>query len=216
MNILKTTLSGVTIIEPDIFEDSRGYFFETWQKQRYAEQGMPKNFVQDNVSSSSQGVLRGLHFQNPKGQGKLVQVLSGKVFDVAVDIRWGSPEFGQWVGIELSEDNKKQFYVPPGYAHGFCVLSKTATFLYKCTEYYNASSEASIRWDDPDLAIDWPIKQPEISEKDRSARFLKEFTEFELPHFTASFPSQPHKKEAAQCIIPQHAHHLTEGPANTP
>lgn len=183
MKILNTKLSGVKIIEPNIYRDSRGYFFETWQKRRYAGHGIPENFVQDNVSSSSQGVLRGLHFQNPRGQGKLVQVLAGKVFDVAVDIQWRSPTFGEWVGIELSEENNKQFYVPPGYAHGFCVLSKTATFLYKCTEYYDSDSEASIRWDDPNLAIDWPIKQPEISVKDRSARLLKDFSEFELPHF---------------------------------
>ncbi len=136
MHVIDTPLPGVRIIEPKVFGDSRGFFMETWQQARYAEAGLPERFVQDNLSYSQRGVLRGLHFQNPNGQGKLVYVLQGEVFDVAVDVRLGSPTFGQSVSVLLSADNKRQFYVPPGFAHGFCVTSETALFTYKCTELY--------------------------------------------------------------------------------
>lgn len=174
MKLLETTLPGVLLIEPDVFGDSRGYFMETWNRQRYAEAGLDLNFVQDNVSFSAYGVLRGLHFQNPNSQGKLVQVLMGEVFDVAVDIRVGSPTFGKWVGVTISDKNKRQFYIPEGFAHGFCVTSETALFTYKCTDFYNPSAEGGIRWDDPEIGIDWPNRNPSLSEKDKKYPFLKD------------------------------------------
>jgi dTDP-4-dehydrorhamnose 3,5-epimerase len=166
MNVIKTRIPGVLIIEPRIFNDSRGYFFESWQQTRYREAGLPAEFVQDNVSASKYGVLRGLHLQQPNAQGKLVYVLRGSVFDVAVDVRLGSRTYGQWTSVELSADNRRQFYVPPGLAHGFCVTSDEALFTYKCTDSYNAGAEMTIAWNDPELAIDWPVTQPELSAKD--------------------------------------------------
>jgi dTDP-4-dehydrorhamnose 3,5-epimerase len=142
---------------------------ETWSRKRYQEMGIDVDFVQDNLSFSKRGVLRGLHMQNPQPQGKLVYVLQGEVFDVAVDVRRGSPTFGRWHGITLSDENKRQFWVPPGFAHGFCVTSETALFSYKCTELYAPQHEMSIRWDDPTLAIDWPVTAPQVAEKDRLA-----------------------------------------------
>lgn len=174
MNVIETKLQGVVIIEPKVFGDNRGFFMETWNKEKYEQAGLPYNFVQDNLSFSTKGVLRGLHFQNPNPQGKLVYVLQGKVFDVAVDIRVGSPTFGQWEGVTLSSENKKQFYVPEGFAHGFCVLSDTALFAYKCTDKYNHQAESGIMWNDPDIAIDWPIEEPILSEKDKKNKCLKE------------------------------------------
>ena len=174
MQILPTKLPGAVIIEPDVFGDARGYFLETWNRQRYAVAGLDVDFVQDNLSFSKCGTLRGLHFQNPHAQGKLVSVLIGEVYDVAVDIRHGSPTFGQWVGVILSETNKRQFYVPPGFAHGFCVTSETALFAYKCTESYRATVEVGILWNDPDLGIDWPVVDPIVSERDGKATRLRE------------------------------------------
>ncbi len=174
MKLIDTPLAGLLIIEPKVFGDDRGFFLEIWSRQRYQEMGIKADFVQDNLSFSRRGVLRGLHFQNPKPQGKLVYVLQGEVFDVAVDIRQDSPTFGQWYGTVLSADNKRQFWVPPGFAHGFCVTSETALFAYKCTELYAPQHEQSIRWDDPTLAIDWPLISPQVSEKDRLAPLLSE------------------------------------------
>lgn len=183
MKVTRSRLSGVLTIEPQVFDDQRGYFMENWQAERYRAAGIREQFVQSNVSKSAKGVLRGLHFQNPHAQGKLVSVLAGEVFDVAVDIRRGSPTFGQHESIILSEDNHQQFYVPPGFAHGFCVLSESATFCYMCTDYYHAECDASLKWDDPALAIDWPIDSPSLSEKDAKALTLKEFDRDKLPVF---------------------------------
>jgi len=188
MNVIETKLAGVVIIEPKVFGDRRGFFMETWNQARYAEAGLPVKFVQDNLSYSTKGVLRGLHYQKPGSQGKLVYVLQGEVFDVAVDIRVGSPTFGQWVGVTLSSENKRQFYVPEGFAHGFCVTSDTALFAYKCTDFYNPEAEGGIIWNDPDIAIQWPISQPILSQKDmkharlRDIRAEKLFQYGEYPH----------------------------------
>ena len=175
MKVLQTAIPGVVIFEPKVFGDARGFFLETYNAARYAEAGVPGPFVQDNLSRSVKGTLRGLHFQNaPHAQGKLVQCLAGAVWDVAVDIRKGSPTFGKWVGVELSADNRRQFWVPPGFAHGFCVLSESADFAYKCTALYAPASEGSVRWDDPQLGISWPVKQPLLSAKDAAAPLLKD------------------------------------------
>lgn len=146
---------------------------ETWNRQRYLEAGLKLDFVQDNISLSRKGTLRGLHFQNPNGQGKLLQVLSGEVFDVAVDVRRDSPTFGRWHGLNLSSENKLQFYIPPGFAHGFAVLSETALFHYKCTDFYSPADEATLLWNDPDVGIKWPIAEPLLSEKDKKGLPLK-------------------------------------------
>ena len=170
MNVIKTKLDGCVIIEPKVFGDERGFFLETFQAERYtSEAGITLPFVQDNHSRSSKSVLRGLHFQKTKPQGKLVRVVRGQVYDVAVDIRKGSPTYGQWEGVILSEENKTQLWVPPGFAHGFVVLSDTADFEYKCTDYYDPSDEGSILWNDSDLDIPWPIDNPILSNKDASA-----------------------------------------------
>ena len=173
MKVRETKLKDCVIIEPEVFGDERGFFLETFQAERYtAQAGITLPFVQDNHSRSSKGVLRGLHFQKTKPQGKLVRVVKGEVYDVAVDIRKGSPTFGQWEAVFLSEENKTQFWVPPGFAHGFVVLSDTADFEYKCTDYYDPSDEGSILWSDPDLDIPWPIANPVLSAKDESAKRL--------------------------------------------
>ena len=173
MKISHSKLKGCVIIEPSVFGDERGFFLETFQAVRYEkEAGIDHSFVQDNHSRSAKGVLRGLHFQKTKPQGKLVRVVCGEVYDVAVDIRKGSATFGEWESVILSEGNKKQFWVPPGFAHGFVVLSDTADLEYKCTEYYDPSDEASILWSDPDLDIPWPITNPVLSKKDESAKRL--------------------------------------------
>jgi|TARA_B110000014_G_C19867565_1_gene449240 dTDP-4-dehydrorhamnose 3,5-epimerase len=173
VNIVQTSLQGCLIIEPKVFGDKRGFFLETFHTSRYAElAGISLSFVQDNYSRSSKKVLRGLHFQKTKLQGKLVSVVRGEVYDVAVDIRKGSSTFGQWVGVILSEENKKQLWVPPGFAHGFVVLSEVADFQYKCTDYYDPSDEGSILWNDPDLAISWPVENPILSDKDINANKL--------------------------------------------
>ena len=173
MNIVQTSLQDCVIIEPKVFGDERGFFLETFHTSRYADlAGISLPFVQDNYSRSAKGVLRGLHFQKTKLQGKLVSVVRGEVYDVAVDIRKGSSTFGQWVGVILSEENKKQLWVPPGFAHGFVVLSEIADFEYKCTDYYDPSDEGSILWNDPDLAISWPVENPILSDKDINANKL--------------------------------------------
>ena len=169
MNVVTTDIPGVLIFEPRVFGDARGFFLETYSAARYAEAGVPGPFVQDNLSRSVKGTLRGLHFQEPQPQGKLVQCLAGSVWDVAVDVRKGSPTFGKWVGVELSAENRRQLWVPEGFAHGFCVLSETADFFYKCTALYAPQNERSIAWDDPALGIPWPVKEPRLSPKDAAA-----------------------------------------------
>lgn len=173
MKVIKTKLHDCVIIEPKVFGDERGFFLETFQAERYAElAGIKLPFVQDNHSRSTKAVLRGLHYQKTKPQGKLVRVVSGVVYDVAVDIRQGSSTFGQWEGVILSGENKKQFWVPAGFAHGFAVLSEIADFEYKCTDYYDPLDEGCILWSDPDLNISWPTDNPNLSEKDANAENL--------------------------------------------
>jgi dTDP-4-dehydrorhamnose 3,5-epimerase len=181
LNLIPTNLEGVLIIEPGSFGDQRGYFMEIYQKQRYQAAGIGVEFVQDNISFSRQNTLRGLHFQHPRGQAKLVQVLTGKIFDVAVDIRRDSPTFGQWTGAVLSEDNHRQLFVPQGCAHGFCVLSETAHFQYKCSDYYSPQDEGGILWNDPVIGIQWPIKQPLLSDRDQRFPLLRHIPVDRLP-----------------------------------
>ncbi len=183
MKVTETKLSGVLILEPKVFQDDRGYFLETWNKVRYEEAGVPGNFVQDNISFSQKGILRGLHFQYPQSQGKLIQVLSGEVIDVVVDIRVGSPTYGKWIGEVISESNHRQMYIPPGFAHGYCVTSKTAHFSYKCTDFYNPTTEHGIIWNDPDIGIEWPVEQPVLSPKDMRYPRLKDLRPENLPQF---------------------------------
>ena len=181
MNVIDTELPGVKIVEPKVFGDERGFFMESWNRERYVENGLPGDFVQDNLSFSRKGVLRGLHFQKPHAQGKLVYVLQGEVFDVALDIRLGSPTFGRSVGVILSAENRCQLWVPPGLAHGFCVVSDTALFAYKVTDRYSPETEWTIAWDDPDLGIDWPLDgAPELSGKDREGVRLRDLPEDRL------------------------------------
>jgi len=175
MDVLETTLPGVLILEPKVYGDARGFFMESYNRRRFAELGLPTEFVQDNHSRSARHVLRGLHYQIRQPQGKLVRVVRGAVFDVAVDLRRASPRFGRWVGVELSEDNRRMLWIPPGFAHGFLVLSETADFLYKTTDYYAPAYERCIRWDDPDIGIAWPLAgEPVLSTKDREGRLLRE------------------------------------------
>lgn len=181
MNIIETNLPGTLVIEPGVFPDPRGYFLETYNQKRYQEHGINNEFVQDNLSYSINSTLRGLHYQYPHSQAKLVQVVVGEVFDVAVDIRKGSPSFGKWSGIRLSAENKKQFFIPKGFAHGFCVLSDHAIFSYKCDNFYAPDCEQGILWSDPFLGIDWPVNEPVISEKDKNYPLLKDIPEDNLP-----------------------------------
>ena len=177
LKIINTEIADVKIIEPAVFGDERGFFMESWNQAAFAEHGLPTEFVQDNQSRSTQGILRGLHYQTQHTQGKLVRVTAGVVFDVAVDLRKSSATFGKWVGVELSESNHRIFWVPEGFAHGFFVLSDYADFLYKCTDRYSAKHEQSIRWDDPTLAIDWPLidgSEPVLSEKDADGLLFSE------------------------------------------
>lgn len=180
MDIIETEIPDLKIIQPKIFGDARGYFLETYSARRYIEAGIPTQFVQDNLSYSSRGILRGLHFQNPGAQGKLVSVISGEVFDVAVDMRYGSPTFGKWVGVKLNGESKRQFWVPAGFAHGFVVLSDTALFSYKCDAYYRPDSEHSLLWNDPDIGISWPYECPKLSTKDESGKRLRDFRREDL------------------------------------
>lgn len=176
MNVITTDLPGVLIIEPKVFGDDRGFFYESFNAKAFKEKtGVSTTFVQDNHSRSQKGVLRGLHYQLENTQGKLVRVTHGEVLDVAVDVRRSSPHFGQWVGIRLSADNRRQLWIPEGFAHGFSVLSDSAEFLYKTTDYYNPAAERCIRWDDPDLAIDWQLSEaPQLSAKDQLGKSLKD------------------------------------------
>ncbi|HZS12032.1 MAG TPA: dTDP-4-dehydrorhamnose 3,5-epimerase [Nitrospirales bacterium] len=181
MRITPTALPDVLLIEPDVWTDPRGYFFESYHQSRYEEHGIHARFVQDNFSRSLRGTLRGLHYQLMRPQGKLVTVMEGVVFDVAVDIRRSSPTFGRWVGVELSAEKQAQLYIPPGFAHGFCVLSPTAGFHYKCTEYYAPEDERGIIWNDVTLKIAWPIDAPTLSAKDRHYFSLKDLPPDALP-----------------------------------
>jgi dTDP-4-dehydrorhamnose 3,5-epimerase len=174
MKVLETTIPGVLIIEPKVFGDARGFFTEIYQSDRYAESGIKARFVQDNLSRSSVGVLRGLHFQNPNPQGKLVTVLQGAVLDVAVDVRVGSPTFGMHVAVELTAENRRQFWVPRGFAHGFLVLSEIADLFYKCDQHYAPADEHVLQWNDPALAIKWGCVQPTLSDRDKNARRLSQ------------------------------------------
>lgn len=177
MQVKNTRIDGVKIIQPKVFGDARGFFLETFEKRRYQEMlDIELDFVQDNHSRSAKGVLRGLHFQKVNPQGKLVRVVRGEVFDVAVDIRPDSPTYGEWEGLILSEENKAQFWVPPGLAHGFVVLSDVADFEYKCTDYYNPVQEGCLLWNDPEVGIEWPIENPLLSEKDKIGKLFKELT----------------------------------------
>lgn len=184
MKVIETKIPGVLILEPKIFGDERGFFMETYRCEGYAGLGIPVGLVQDNLSYSRHGVLRGLHVQHPYAQGKLVQVFAGEVFDVAVDIRLGSPTYGQWVGELLSGENKRQFWVPPGFAHGFYVTGEDALFAYKCSDYYHPETELSVRWDDPEIGIEWPLDgPPELSPKDSDALRLKDVPVERLPPY---------------------------------
>lgn len=180
MNVRPTGIPEVLVIEPRVHGDARGYFFESWADARYAEAGIAGPFVQDNISRSRRGILRGLHLQNPHAQGKLVSAVFGEVFDVAVDVRRGSPTFGRWVGEILSDENRRQLWMPPGFAHGFCVLSDEAIFHYKCTDSYHPESEMSVLWNDPAIGIEWPIQAPTLNAKDAGAAVLADVVNLPL------------------------------------
>jgi len=184
MQVNKTKLAGVLIIQPKIFGDSRGFFEETWNKARYEAIGIKGEFVQDNLSYSTKGVLRGLHYQYPHSQGKLLSVAKGEVFDVAVDIRVGSPTFGQWEGVLLSGENHRQLWIPAGFAHGFCVTSDTVYFTYKCTDVFTPEAEGGVLWNDPDIGIEWPLGDVGLSDKDKIYSRLQDIPEARLPKFS--------------------------------
>lgn len=181
MKIVETDLPGCLLIEPQVFGDERGWFYESFNADKLAQQGLEPKFVQGNVSSSLRGVLRGLHYQWPKPQGKYLSVIEGEIWDVAVDIRRGSPSFGRWTAAILSGENKRHFWIPEGFAHGFAVLSERATVAYLCTETYDRQADAAIRWNDARLAIDWPLGDPVLSDKDARAPFLEDVPEERLP-----------------------------------
>ena len=183
MRIVQTALPGCVVIEPAVHGDSRGYFYESFHAQKFAEAGLDLRFVQTNVSRSARGVLRGLHYQWPNPQGKLVSVVEGEVYDVAVDIRHGSPTFGRWIAAMLTAENKRQFWIPEGFAHGFCVVSDYATFVYQCTALYDRDADSGIRWNDGEIAVDWPVAQPLLSDKDQRAPFLAEIAREKLPAY---------------------------------
>jgi len=185
MKLLQTELEEVLVIEPRVFEDPRGFFMETFHRERYEALGLHADFCQDNLSFSSKNTLRGLHYQLPHAQAKLVQVLQGEIFDVAVDIRRGSPTFGRAVGVTLSESNRRQLFIPRGFAHGFCVLSATALFAYKCSEFYAPDCDRGVQWSDPALGIAWPIENPLLSAKDQGLPLLNDIPEEHLPLFDA-------------------------------
>lgn len=183
IKLIETDLPGCVVLEPLVHGDARGYFYESFNADKYRKLGLDLRFVQSNVSRSARGVLRGLHYQHPNPQGKLVNVLEGEVYDVAVDIRTGSPTFGRWAAAILSADNKRHFWIPEGFAHGFVALSEYATFCYQCTTVYDAAADAGIRWNDGDIAIDWPVGAPQLSDKDRRAPFLRDVAHERLPPF---------------------------------
>ncbi|MDA0577082.1 MAG: dTDP-4-dehydrorhamnose 3,5-epimerase [Verrucomicrobia bacterium] len=180
-----TDIPEVLLITPKVFQDSRGFFMETFSQERYAACGIPGPFVQDNYSHSRAGILRGLHYQLRRPQGKLVSVIWGTIFDVAVDMRVGSPTFGRWVGQTLSDQNRAQLYVPPGFAHGFSVLSEKADVMYKCTEYYVPADDRGLLWSDPDIGIDWVLKDPTVSDRDKALRRLRDIPPEDLPQYRA-------------------------------
>ena len=186
MKATPLSLPEVLLIEPDVFGDARGYFLETWSRERYAALGIDVPFVQDNLSRSSRGVLRGLHLQNPYTQAKLVFVPVGEVLDVVVDVRVGSPRFGQWASAVLSSENKRQLFVPAGFAHGFCVISDDVLFAYKCSDLYHPETELGVAWNDPRLAIDWPVETPSLSRKDSAYPTLAEIPVERLPRYVAA------------------------------
>ena len=190
MEVIETSVPGVLLIRPRVFRDDRGSFLETWRAERYADEGLPTEFAQDNAAISSRGVLRGLHYQHPSPQGKLVMVLAGEVWDVAVDIRRGSPTFGRWAAETLSAENGHQLWIPEGFAHGYVVLSESAVFAYKCTRPYDPHGDAAVRWDDPELGIDWPVGEPVLSQKDRDAPRLEDVPPDRLPVY-GSAPAAP-------------------------
>lgn len=183
MNVFETGLPGVLLIEPEVFHDDRGFFLEIHHAERFAGAGIAGPFVQDNLSFSRHRVLRGLHFQTPNAQAKLIYVLHGEVYDVAVDVRAGSPNFGRWTAARLSADNKYQLYIPEGFAHGFCVTSETALLAYKCTDLYNPRADASVLWSDSDIGIDWPVDDPVLSAKDAAAPRLRDMDPDRLPRY---------------------------------
>jgi dTDP-4-dehydrorhamnose 3,5-epimerase len=183
MKFTHTSLPGVLVIDPTTFGDSRGFFYESYNEKVFRDAGIDRRFVQSNVSRSSRGVLRGLHYQWPRPQGKLVSVLEGEVYDVAVDIRVGSPTFGKWTAAMLTADNHRHFWIPEGFAHGFCVVSDHATFTYQCTELYDPAADAGIRWNDAALAIDWPVIGPVLSDKDLRAPLLTDVPRERLPEY---------------------------------
>lgn len=185
MKIIKSSLPGCVIVEPVVFGDDRGAFFEAWNAERFSQHGLPTRFVQSNVSTSVKGVLRGLHYQWPRPQGKLVSVLVGEVYDVAVDIRRGSPTFGEWEAVVLSGENRRQLWIPEGFAHGFAVLSEFAVFNYLCTDVYVEDADAGIRWNDVRIGVDWPISEPVLSVKDGDSPFLDDISEQRLPVYQA-------------------------------
>ncbi len=185
MKVIETALPGALILEPQVFGDTRGFFYESYNKAKWIEAGIDVDFVQCNVSRSARGVLRGLHYQWPNPQGKLVSVLEGEVYDVAVDIRRGSPTFGQSTGVMLTADNHRHFWVPEGFAHGFCVLSEFATFTYQCTALYDPKADAGIRWNDAALGIDWPLSEPLLSDKDGKTPLLEDVPPERLPMYEA-------------------------------
>ncbi len=185
MKLIETGIPDLLIIEPVVHGDARGYFMESWQSDRYRGYGLPASFVQFNVSRSGAGVIRGMHYQHPLAQGKLVSVLEGRAFDVAVDIRSDSPSFGQWAGVELSAENHRQLYVPEGFAHGFCVLGEGALLAYLCTTKFHAASDAGLAWDDPDIGIDWPLQPDSLSGKDRNAPRLRDIRPEDLPRMAS-------------------------------
>ena len=185
MKVIETDLPGCVVIKPAVFDDARGFFYEAWNAGRYGEHGLPTKFVQSNVSSSARGVLRGLHYQWPNPQGKLVSVLEGEVYDVAVDIRRGSPHFGRWTAVVLSAENKRQLWIPEGFAHGFAVLSERAIFSYLCTAQYDKAADAGVRWNDAAIGINWPVGEPLLSDKDAKAPFLGDVAEDRLPPYVA-------------------------------
>jgi dTDP-4-dehydrorhamnose 3,5-epimerase len=176
VNVIATPLPGAMVVEPRVFGDARGFFLETFHTAKFAAAGLPTTFVQDNWSRSAKNTLRGLHFQHPCGQGKLVWCVRGAVWDAIVDLRVGSPAFGRWFGLELSESNKKQLWVPPGFAHGFCVLSDEADFVYKCTELYAPENEQALLWNDPAVGVQWPVAEPLLSAKDQKGLPLAKLT----------------------------------------
>ena len=197
MQIIPTELEGVVIVEPKVFADPRGYFLETFHAERYAAAGLPAAMVQDNLSCSARGVLRGLHYQYPEPQGKLVYVLAGAIFDVAVDIRIGSPSFGRWTGVELSAENKRQLFVPAGFAHGFCATSEQALVAYKCTHLYRPQFDRGVAWNDPEIGIRWPTDAPLLSDKDARAPRLADIPAERLPRWAPVDAAMSGCKESA-------------------